>query len=117
MRGAASAVEVGSVIVASVDGGPWYAAHGAARVWRRDDEGLQARVGSAFSGGRLDREHLGETSPMPRLPGEHRGDEGNGAFERGLGPDDPRPEGQHVHVVMLDALVRRVRVVADGGAD
>ena len=33
----------------------------------------------------------------------------------GSGADDPRAEGQHVHVVVLDALVRRVRVVAHGG--
>ena len=33
-----------------------------------------------------------------------------------LDPDDPRAERQDVHVVVLDALVRRVRVVADGGA-
>ena len=41
----------------------------------------------------------------------------NERFERGLGADDPRPEGEHVHVVVLDALVRRIGVVTDGGAD
>ena len=35
----------------------------------------------------------------------------------GSGPIDPRAEGQDVHVVVLDALVRGIGVVADGGAD
>jgi hypothetical protein len=36
---------------------------------------------------------------------------------RRLGPDDPRPERQHVHVVVLDALMRGIRVVADRRSD
>ena len=38
-------------------------------------------------------------------------------FEGRLGADDARTQGQHVHVVVLDALVGRVGVVADGGTD
>src|SRR4030095_7509984 len=34
-----------------------------------------------------------------------------------LGADHLRPEAEDVHVVVLDALVGRVRVVADRGAD
>ena len=32
-------------------------------------------------------------------------------------PDHPRTEAENVHVVVLDRLVRRIAVVADGGAD
>src|SRR3954451_19964784 len=34
-----------------------------------------------------------------------------------LGAHDFRSQAEHVHVVVLDALVRRIRVVADGRAD
>src|SRR5687768_11153147 len=34
-----------------------------------------------------------------------------------LGPDDLGAEAEHVHVVVLDTLVGRVRIVADRGAD
>ena len=42
-----------------------------------------------------------------------------GAHEVGreIGADDPGAEAEHVHVVVLDALVGRVHVVADCGAD
>src|ERR671910_2138651 len=36
---------------------------------------------------------------------------------RERGADDLRPEAEHVHVVVLDALMRRVDVVADRGPD
>ena len=39
------------------------------------------------------------------------------ALEGELRADDAGAEGEDVHVVVLDALARRVRVVADGGAD
>ena len=67
--------------------------------------------------GGLDREDLVEPAPVARLAAERGAEERDGALERGLGPDDPRAEGQDVHVVVLDALVRGVRVVADGRAD
>ena len=54
---------------------------------------------------------------MARLAAEGRREEGERDLERGLRADDAGAEGQDVHVVVLDALVRRVRVVADGGAD
>ena len=54
---------------------------------------------------------------MARFTAERRGQERERALERGLRPDDPRAQGQDVHVVVLDALVRGIRVVADRRAD
>jgi ribose 5-phosphate isomerase B len=51
------------------------------------------------------------------LAAERRAEERDHALPAWLRPDDPRAQGQDVHVVVLDALVGRVRVVADGGAD
>ena len=50
-------------------------------------------------------------------PRERRGQERDGALDGGLDADDPGPERQDVHVVVLHALVRRVRVVADRRPD
>src|SRR5688500_2566770 len=44
-------------------------------------------------------------------------EEGTDELRRELPPDDLRPEAEDVHVVVLDALMGRVRVVADRGAD
>ena len=65
----------------------------------------------------LDREDLVEAAPVARLAGERRAEERDGALVGRLRPDDPGAQGQHVHVVVLDALVGGVRVVADRGAD
>ena len=54
---------------------------------------------------------------MARFAGERGTQEGDRAFERRLGADDACPESEDVHVVVLDALVGRVGVVANGGAD
>ena len=51
------------------------------------------------------------------LAGEPGSDEcDDDLFCQGIS-DDSSPEAEHVHVVMLDALSGRVRVVADGCAD
>src|SRR6266508_5405571 len=44
---------------------------------------------------------------------EARGQKGAHELGGQLGPPDLRPEAEHVHVVVLDALMRRVGVVAD----
>src|SRR5689334_8651753 len=49
----------------------------------------------------------------PELGGQERANQVGGQ----LGADDLRPEAEHVHVVVLDALVCGVHVVADRGAD
>ena len=65
----------------------------------------------------LDREDLVQPPPVPRLAGERRAEERDRALPRRLRSDHSRAEGQHVHVVVLHALVGRVRVVADGAPD
>ena len=54
---------------------------------------------------------------MAGLAAEACPEERAGALDRELDRDDPRTEAQDVHVVVLHALARRVRVVADRGAD
>src|SRR5581483_3661381 len=65
----------------------------------------------------LDREHLAEAAHVALFAGELRRREGADELDGDLRPNDTRAEGEHVHVVVLDALVRGVRVVADGTAD
>src|SRR2546423_10415141 len=87
---------------------------------RRDDPpAVVARARRRGSGGFgcLDGEDLVEAAPMARLAAEFRGEECGRALEREFRTDDPRAQHQDVHVVVLDALVRRVRVVADRRAD
>ena len=98
--------------------------HRGRRCTGRDDvaragaAGRRALGAIASSGGvRLDRQDLVEPSPVARLAAEGRPEERHRALERGLGPDHPGAERQDVHVVVLDALVRRIRVVADGRPD
>src|SRR5215217_7332757 len=62
--------------------------------------------------------HLFEALRIPRLLRvEPRADERGDELARERRPHDLRPEAEHVHVVVLDALVRAVGVVADRGAD
>src|SRR5919197_3705968 len=65
----------------------------------------------------FDRQHLLESSPMARLAAEFRRQERLGAIDRRLRTDDARPQDEHVHVVVLHALMCGVRIVADGCAD
>src|SRR4051794_20268460 len=64
----------------------------------------------------LDREDLVQAAPMAGLAAERRAEEGDDALPRRLRADDPRPEREDVHVIVLDALVGGVRVMADGGS-
>src|SRR5687767_5091288 len=66
---------------------------------------------------RLDREDLVEPPPMPRLTAERGAEECDRALVGRFGADDAGAQRQHVHVVVLDALVRGICVVADGRAD
>ena len=63
------------------------------------------------------RGHLGEAAPMPRLVGEASVQERANQLAGELDADDTTAEHQHVHVVVLDALVRRVGVMAQSGAN
>src|SRR6185437_16214523 len=74
------------------------------------------RPSASLDRGSLDGEDLVQPAPMPRLAAELRMEEGQGALERGLHADDTLAQGEDVHVVVLDALVRRVGVVAHGRA-
>src|SRR5215210_3941950 len=67
--------------------------------------------------GRLDREHLVEPPPVAWLARERGREEGQRALDGDLRADHPRAEHEHVHVVVFDALVSGVRVVADGRPD
>ena len=63
------------------------------------------------------RDHLGEAAPMPRLAGEASVQERANQLAGELDADDTTAEHQHVHVVVLDALVRRIGVMAQSGAN
>src|SRR4051794_30311064 len=76
-----------------------------------------ARGAGSARFGCLDPEDLGEPSTVAFLAAERRPKERVRRLERELRTDDARPEHEHVHVVVLDALVRGVRVVADRGAN
>src|SRR3954452_7619094 len=65
----------------------------------------------------LDGEDLLEAAPVARLAAERRAEERDRAFVGRLGADDARPQSQDVHVVMLHALMGRVRVVTDRRTD
>ena len=54
---------------------------------------------------------------MTLFAGETRLEEGADQFVRERGADDASAQHQHVHVVVLDALVRRVGVVTQTGAN
>src|SRR4051794_41530302 len=76
-----------------------------------------ARGAGSAGFGCLDGEDLVEAPAVTRLAAERRGEECVGALEGELGTDDPRAEHEHVHVVVLDALVRGGRVVTDRRAN
>ena len=78
--------------------------------------GLAALAGASSAGASIART-LSSRRRWRASPLNVRREEGDAALERRLGPDDPGAERQDVHVVVLDALVGRVGVVADGGAD
>ena len=54
---------------------------------------------------------------MPRRARVLRREEGPDEIRGELVADDARAQREHVHVVVLDRLVRRVHVVTDAGAD
>ena len=53
---------------------------------------------------------------MPLFPGKHGSDVGADDFAGGLDTDDAGAETEHIHIVVLDSLVRRVGIVAEAGA-
>src|SRR5579884_2981980 len=61
--------------------------------------------------------HFAEPPHMPFFVAESRAQECPHAFFRQLHADYARAEHQHVNVVMLDSLMRRIRVVAHSRAD
>src|SRR4051812_24548953 len=65
----------------------------------------------------LDRLDLVEPPNVPRLAAERRAEEGACALDRRLYPHHARTEREDVHVVVLDALVRGIGVVADRRPD
>src|SRR5918993_6060679 len=65
----------------------------------------------------LHRFDLSQSLHVPLAAVEARAEEGAREVDGELGADDLRPEAEHVHVVVLDALMRRVDVVADRGPD
>ena len=65
----------------------------------------------------FERGHLGEAAQMPGLAAERRVQKGVHHFARQLAADHATAEHEHVHVVVLDPLVRGIGVVAQAGAD
>src|SRR5579884_691584 len=63
------------------------------------------------------RRHLLQSSHVPLAAVELRGEEHLDELPRDCGAEDLRAEAEHVHVVVLDTLVRAVEVVADRRAD
>jgi hypothetical protein len=63
------------------------------------------------------RGHLGEAAPMSRLTAEASVQECLNQLAGEFDTDDTTAEHQHVHVVVLNALMRRIGVVAQAGAD
>src|SRR5581483_2942352 len=65
----------------------------------------------------LECEHLRQAAAVPLLLAEARARERRDDVPCELRPDHARPDAEDVHVVVLDALVRRVVIVADARAD
>ena len=65
----------------------------------------------------LKRDHLGEAAPMSLLAREASIQERLNQLVGEFDTDDTTAEHQYVHVVVLNALVRRIGVVAQSGAD
>ena len=53
---------------------------------------------------------------MSLFPGKNGSDVGADDFAGDLNPNDAGAETEHIHIVVLDSLVRRVRIVAEAGA-
>ena len=65
----------------------------------------------------FERGHLGEAAQVPGLAAERGVQKGVHQFARQFAADDATAEHEHVHVVVLDPLVRGIGVVAQAGAD
>ena len=90
----------------------WVCVSGRARGRRRRARRGRNVIGLAGLG--LDRQDLAKTAPVSRLATERRSEEREGALIRRLRPMTST-QRQDVHVVVLDALVGRIGVVADRG--
>ena len=74
-------------------------------------------IEDALAGVLLDRVDLGEAAHVALRAGKLRAAGTRARPPRERRADDPRAEAEDVHVVVLDALPRRERVVAQSGAD
>src|SRR5579884_49558 len=72
---------------------------------------------AAFEVTLLEFQCLFEPPAMPLFPGKLRVQKILRQLARQIVPDDARSQHQHVHVVVLDSLMRRIAVVAIAGAD
>src|SRR3990172_240710 len=68
--------------------------------------------GSGSCRAALDGEHFVQAPEVPLFAAEARADERRHQLARQLDADDARAQAQHVHIVVLDALAGRVRIVA-----
>src|SRR5207249_6848615 len=71
----------------------------------------------SISGLRLESDHLRQPAAMALLAGKRRSQEGSHQLPSQLRADHPAAHHQHVHVIVLDALMGGIRVVAEPGAD
>src|SRR5436190_35623 len=71
----------------------------------------------AVEGVLLDRLDLADAARVPLRARKARREKGARDLLRERGPDDPGAEAEHVHRVVLDALPRGKRVVAEPGTD
>src|SRR5437773_4829238 len=76
-----------------------------------------SRAGARLTVARLQRLDLAQAAHVPLLAAEARGHEGAHQLHGEGRTDDPSAQDEHVHVVVLDPLMRRVGVVADRGPD
>jgi hypothetical protein len=60
----------------------------------------------------FDSHHFLQAPPMPLLTGEGRLQECPDQFSGKFGADDARTQTEHVHVIMFDTLMGRVRIMA-----
>jgi len=65
----------------------------------------------------LQRVDLAQAANVPHFVGKLGAQECVDTFAGGFGADDAGAQNEHVHVVMLDALVGGVRVVTESGAN
>src|SRR5688500_11445099 len=85
--------------------------------WSRSSKESSNPATSRLQEAPFEPEDLVQPPQMPLLAGEPGAEKRRDEVERERGADDAGAETEHIHVVVLDRLVRGIRVVADRGTD